>query len=290
MKNKKILLLISLIVSLAGLIIINQSRKDNDEKSNISLGPNESILKKDRLALEQNISPKTLQDENWSDINDYSIAPKDLVNKNNAKNFFKISKTTIAELASCLKKDFCGMKKRNDKDAYFDATKTPGHILLGRNLSIMFFALKANPRMKNEVDWDLIEELTDNENELIQLMAVKLIKEFNDRDTESLLKIVDRYKGAAKADALSEIKTLDPSNERSLLLNSLEKSFSIDDPHTVISIIEKLHKMHLGESQLMKISQSLCHYKENGTDDPNWKMIKYNMSKSKVDLDIICPN
>jgi DNA-binding XRE family transcriptional regulator len=70
----------------------------------------------------------------------------------------------------------------------------------------------------------------------------------------------------------------------------LEKAFAVDDPNTVISVVEKLKKMNLSQAEMAKVSRNLCHYKENGSDDPNWKMIKYDMGKVRIDLEKICTN
>ena len=48
--------------------------------------------------------------------------------------------------------------------------------------------------------------------------------------------------------------------------------------------------MNLTVNEMTEISLYLCHYKENGNDDPNWKMIKYDMMKYDFDLDKSCPD
>jgi hypothetical protein len=103
-----------------------------------------------------------------------------------------------------------------------------------------------------------------------------------------MVKIIENYKGDAKAKALTVLFSRNVSSERSSLINFIEKSFSTDDPNTVISIIEKLKKMALSKNELEKISKNLCHYREEGSDDPNWKMIKYDMKKLEIDLAKIC--
>lgn len=250
----------------------------------------EAILANDRQKLEENLTKEILNDENWIKVNDYSTDVKDLVNKKNAKELFKLSNRSITNLASCLKKNFCGMERKNEDDAYFDDGKTPGHILLGRNMEIMVESLKDDPELRKEVDWDLIRELTDSMNEKVQLLAVELLKNFNtkENDTQKLLKIADNYKGNAKALALIEISSRNSEEDHSLLLNAIEKSLAGDDPHTAISVVEKLGKMHLTKNELERVSQSLCHYKENGAEEPNWKMIDYLIGKLDIDLDLIC--
>lgn len=296
MKRKLIFSLVILIIG-AGLYkklgssanthstpIINSS---NDQSPKMTA---ESILKNDQERLNKNINTEILNDLSWKEINNYSIKPNMLVNSKNATHLFKIANKVVPDLVSCLKKDFCGMERRNENDSYFDERKTPAHILLERNLSIMLLSLKENPELKQEIDWNLVNELTENSNENIQVMAVELMANFNSDKIEEakILKIVDEYKGDAKANALSKLAQSNPGANKSGLIDSIEKAFTNDDPNTVISVVEKLEKMNLTTDQLTKVAKKLCHYKENGTDDPNWKMIRYNMGKMKIDLDSTC--
>lgn len=250
------------------------------------------ILANDQAKLEANLRPIILSDKNWKAVNDYALNAKTLVTKDNAKELFELTQKSAKDLASCLSKDFCGMERRSDADAYFDDKKTPGHILLGRNLEIMIETLEQNNELRKKLDWELIRELTDNGNEKIQVLALDIIKNYDSENsnTDKLLEIADRFEGNAKANALEKIADKDKNslNSRILLVNALEKSFAQDDPHTVISIVEKIGKMNLSNDEILKVSRNLCHFKEDhGADDPNWKMIKYNM-KNITDLNNIC--
>jgi hypothetical protein len=249
----------------------------------------ETILKNDLEKLEKNLASEIIKDESWKKINDYAIPPAQLVNSKNAKHLFKLSNNSIDNLAICLRKDFCGMEKRNEHDAYFDDKKTPGHILLGRNLSIMLSVLKLYPELENEINWEMIRELTENNNENIQVLAIELLNNFKSNEI-NIFSVIDNFKGNAKGRALADLKTKDSSSERQMLINSLEKSFASDDPNTVISVVEQLKKMRLSKDEMEKVSRNLCHYKEKGIDDPNWKMIKYDMGLVRVDLDKVCSN
>lgn len=264
-----------------------------DSSHTETLRSTSDILMNDQQKLENNFSSETLTNKHWQEVNDYTLSANKLVNKNNAKDLFKLTQGNVKDLAVCLKKDFCGMERRNDEDAYFDDTKTPGHILQGRNLEIMIEAIRLDPNLKKELDWELIKGLGESENEKIQILAFEIIYEHDESNsaTDKLLEIAGRYKGEAKATVLEKIgskETLkDSLSERLILMNALEKSFTEDDPNTVISIVEKIKKMHLSRQEVEKVSRNICHFKENGVDDPNWKMIKYEM-RGIADLDKIC--
>lgn len=247
------------------------------------------IISNDKLKLERNFKPEILSHKYWQQVNDYALNPINLVNKDNASELFRLTQAGVKDLAICLKKNFCGMERRSEDDAYFDDKKTPGHILLGRNLEIMLESLRQNPELKKQIDWDLIKGLTDSENEKIQILALDIIKNYdtNNADANKLLDIAEKYKGNAKASALEKIASSIASNNRLGLVNALEQSFSQDDPDTVINIVEKLNSMHLSQDELLKVSRNLCRFKEQGSNSPNWKMIKYNMKKL-VDIESIC--
>lgn len=248
-----------------------------------------SILSRDQKKLESHLKPETLTNKQWPQVNDYSLSAQKLVNRKNSRELFILNHTSAKDLVACLKKNFCGMEKRSDDDAYFDEAKTPGHILLGRNLDIMLESLRINPDLQTEIDWDLLRELTESENEKIQVIALTIIKAYDAsyEDIVKLLKITDHFKGEAKASALEQIASRDSSVERIQLMNAVEKSFALDDPHTVISVVEKMEKMGLSKEEIAKVSRNLCRFRESGTDDPNWKMIKYDM-RQLVDLDQLC--
>jgi hypothetical protein len=157
-------------------------------------------------------------------------------------------------------------------------------------LRIFIEALRVRPELKSEIDWDLIKELTDNANENVKVSAIDILKNYNIKnvDNESLFKIVDNYNGNAKAEALTLLAEDKSSDERILLLNSIAKSFVIDDPNTVISVVDKMSTMKLSNDELSKVSRNLCHYKEKGNLNPNWVVIKFYMGKVNIDLKSLC--
>ncbi|MDO9181530.1 MAG: hypothetical protein Q7U04_03935, partial [Bacteriovorax sp.] len=126
----------------------------------------------------------------------------------------------------------------------------------------------------------------------VQVTALVLLKDYNEnpKDIDELLSLIDSFNGMAKANALVKFSLTCSSANRVLLVNTLEKTFSSDDPNTVINVIEKLSSMNLSNEEYEKIFRSLCHFGENGQDDPNWKMIKYDLTKININIDKICTN
>lgn len=288
----KMIYLLSL-VACAGLVVKAQTgqRSRSVAEENVS-AKTQTILERDKKALEKNISKDVLADDHWEQINNFSLPVKELMNLNpDPRALFKVSRQSIYDLKSCLKKDFCGMERKDENDSYFDETSTPGHILLGRNLEILSSTLDREPELAQDVDWDAVYELTENANEKIQVIAVELLKKHNPKEgsTAKLLKIAEDYKGNAKAGALVQIAGDTSEEARHQLLSSISKSFASDDPDTAISVMEKLPQMHLSAREMEMVANYLCHYKEEGSENHNWKMIKFRMGKMKVDMDTVCP-
>lgn len=289
----KIVYLLSLLAC-AGLVVKAQTGHRSRAIAAAAGAPRtaKAILKHDKITLEKNIRSEVLTNENWGQINDFSLPVKDLRGlKKDARALFKVSNQSINDLSRCLKKNFCEMERKDENDSYFDETKTPGHILLGRNLEILMETLNREPDLRKQVDWDVIRELTESSNEKVQVLAVDLLKKHNSKEgtSENLLKIADNYKGNAKANALVEIAGDISEEAHNQLLNSISKSFASDDPNTAISVMEKLPHMHLTKREMEMVANYLCHYKEEGSEEHNWKMIKYRMRKVQVEMDTVCP-
>ncbi len=248
------------------------------------------ILRNDRAQLEKKLSAEVLKDPSWDKVNDFTVSIDDLVSANNSLYLFKLSSSTVIQLKNCLKKDFCGMQTRNENDAYFDETKTPGHILLKRNLEILSRCLLLRPELVSEIDGDLMLELTQNENEDVQVLAIEILKKNQNENSNSLMTIIENYSGNAKANALVEFSKNKMIDDRLVLIDGLEKTFAFNDINTVLSVIEKLDEMNLSKEDLIRTSKNLCHFKSNSKNIHNWKMINYDLGKLSIDLENICSN
>ena len=287
--TKKFVILIVFFISFVGFFEFFGGRKSLPPKNQFSQG--QLILQNDKIILEKNLNQEIIEDSLWSKINDYSIKTNEFVTIDNFAHLFKLSYESVKKLNICLKKNYCGMDKRNAADSYFDENKTPGHILLGRNLEILILTLRFDGDLSSKIDWKLIEDLAENSNEKIQGLAFELLNNFNKKeyknaDQSSL--IIESFKGEAKADALVELSKNNSNEDHLSLKEMLEKTFEMNDPHTVISVVEKIKDMRLSKNELIKTAKSLCHFKEFGEDDPNWKMIKYNLKKININLELIC--
>ena len=259
--------------------------KKNVEKSVPS--PDE-ILASDYEKISKNLKPENTSSEEWKQINSYSLSPVSIVNKDNAKGFFKVASANIPDIYSCLKKDFCGMETRGPDDAYFDDERTPAHILINRNLKIIKESLTQDPSLKSQVNWDLMRDLANSNSEMLSVEALDIIGEFDTANGKSdeLVKLTQDYKGTAKAEALARIAK--NSSDKKAVANDIEEVFAMGDANTVISVLEKVKSMNFNESERPKILKNLCRFKNMENEAHNWAMIKSLAKKIYSDFEKSC--
>lgn len=248
----------------------------------------EEILANDYEKIAKNLSPKNTSNDEWKQINNYAVRPDALVNAQNAKGYFKTAQSNVPDLFSCLKKDFCGMETRGEDDAYFDDQRTPAHILINRNLSIMKESLRKDPSLKSEVDWELMKELATSGSDMLSVEALDIIREFDSESvkTDELIKVTQDLKGQAKADALLNLSKRSNSTDKILLASEVEEVFAMGDANTVISVLEKLRNMSLG-ANASRVLKNLCRFKDN-EQSHNWPVIKTQANKINKNFEQMC--
>lgn len=248
----------------------------------------EEILANDYEKIARNLSPKNTANDEWKQINNYAVRPETLVNAENAKSYFKTAQSNVPDLFSCLKKDFCGMETRGEDDAYFDDQRTPAHILLNRNLSIMKESLRKDNSLKSEVDWELMKELARSGSDMLSVEALEIIREFDSESvkTDELIKVTQDLKGEAKADALVRLSKRSNSTDKILLASEVAEIFAMGDANSVISVLQKLRNMSLG-ANASRVLKNLCRFKDN-EQNHNWPIIKTEANKINNDFEQMC--
>lgn len=248
----------------------------------------QEIIANDYEKIAKNLSSENTSNDEWKNINNYAKTPQSLVNHQNAKKYFNTAQSNIPDLFSCLKKDFCGMETRGEGDAYFDDQKTPAHILLKRNLSIIKESLQRDSSLKSKVNWDILREIANSGHDILSVEALDIIRKF-DRESvkmDELIKAAKGLKGQAKADVLTNLLNGSNSEEKSLLLDEVEDIFAMGDANTVISLLEKLKYIKLGEKTAY-ILKNVCRFKEN-EQSHNWPIIKTVANKIDKKFESTC--
>lgn len=244
----------------------------------------------DRVIFKNVSDQKKVKQISLQNINDFSKKATDIVNKENAVELLNLSIQNIKILNECIQKNYCGMAKRNDEDPYFDFDRTPAHIYLKRSLEILLESLKIEPSLISSVDWELIDELSKNSNQNIQLLTLDLLSRNGDfnKNIEHLLFLLSQFKGEAKADGLVLLSLKINLENKKQFLNLLEKIFLTDDNDTILNVVSKLGKMSLSQKEIERVTPSICHLKTEILNGANWKMIKHDYFNLNLDLDKIC--
>lgn len=252
----------------------------------------EKIVNKDFKNILVHLKKENVKGEEWKNLNDYSAREQDIVTTENARKYFKIVSESSPEIFSCLKKDYCGMKTKNEDDAYFDNQKTPSHIFLSRNLKIMQESLKKDNSLVSLVDWEFIHDLINSGEELVAIEALSISRDFENKENhvEELLKETRQYKGETRAISVEKIgKKNMTKDERKKFTNEIEDIFLIEDASTSISVLEKIQKPSFVKKKYEIALHNLCRFK---TMDPirekNWLMIKYLSKKIDSDFEKMC--
>jgi hypothetical protein len=284
---KKLLTLVFICTVSAMLWLNNrpQHSPSLDREEQITHSP-EQILRNDLAKIEIHLDSKVVKSDLWQDVLKYEVTPKELVNSQNVKSIFEVSNNAIGGIHSCLLKDFCGMETRGDFDPYFDEKNTPSHFLLERNLKLMKESLDKDPTLASSIDWDLINQISEDESERTSSAAMDLLAvHFKASEKEeALLKTIGRKTGEAKAKSLLSLSKNATNKTKALLANEVEESFAMADANTVISVLEKLKEMKLTTQLLADVMPRLCRFKESH----NWPMIIFEAQKNDFNLQTVC--
>lgn len=246
------------------------------------------ILNADYEKLVSHLKKENTTGKEWETIKDFSQTVESVVTEENAKNFLSLAQKNLPDFYGCLKKDFCGMTTRGEHDPYFDEERTPAHFYINRNLLFVKESLRKSSELKHLVDWSLMYDLAASDDELIQVEAFSIVKEFDEKfgDKENLIELTKKYQGTAKGEALVRLAKTSSNLDKRLIADELEEVFSSADAHTTISVLEKLGEMKLSSTQLEKVLKNLCHLKE--TQEHNWPVIKFEASAVYPKFETLC--
>lgn len=284
---KKIVLIAMILIPASIGVWMMQTSTHRPETPTIQKTPAQTV-EGDLDKIQKQLKPENISNNEWKEINNYAIRPENLITTSNAESFFNTAKNNLPEIYNCLKKDFCGMEP-SENDPYFDDQRTPAHILLNRNLQIIKESLKKNPSLSNAVDWDLMDQLANSQQEMLEVEALDIIENFNPsrEGVEGTLKAVKNFKGTSKADSLIRVSSRASVKDKQLIINEIEEVFATSDAHTVISVLERMDQMQLSKESMLKSFRNLCHFK-NDANPGNWKMIHFLANKLNSEFNKLC--
>lgn len=284
---KKIVLLAMILIPVSIGVWVMQTSTHRAETPTTQKTPVQTV-EGDLEKIQKQLKPENINNNEWKEINNYAIRPENLITTSNAESFFNTAKNNLPEIYNCLKKDFCGMEP-SANDPYFDDQRTPAHILLNRNLQIMKESLKKDPTLSSAVDWDLMDQLANSQQEMLEVEALDIIQNFSPSkvEVESTLKAAKNFKGTSKADSLIRVSNKASVKDKQLIMNEIEEVFATNDAHTVISVLESMDQMRLSKESMLKSFRNLCRFKDD-VNPGNWKMIHFLANKLNSEFNKLC--
>ena len=240
------------------------------------------LTEEEAKKLISNLKAETASDKLLTDIIDFSKAPNTFVQTENAGAYLKTSSAVIASINECVKKNTCGIETTDKADDQSAPLR-----LLARSVEVIRETLVKKAELSNELDWNLMREISRSNQERIRFFALDLLINFdlNNRGAENFIKQMQTYKGQARGDFFRLTANFLLTAERGIYLDAISKTFKEDDFETVLSVVDKLPKIKLQMEEIKKVEKDLCHFKSN---EANWNKISDSMRAVSSDLNAAC--
>lgn len=244
------------------------------------------ILSKDIQKLAQELRVDEDETYRLKELNNFRTPLKDIVGRVDPKGYARFLEQTIKKIHSCLGVDFCGMQKDRPDSAYFDEQNTIAHKTLLRSLSAMEMLIDQghSDLVLGQIDAGILERLLENDNAEVQKKAMRLLKnKLNAPEAFStIMKNEKFFSGEGKAYFYEELATgFSNEGQRQVYLDSLASTLASDDPHTVLSIVEKIPRFSIEKEQLTRVAQGLCRFQSEPGQKHNWLSIDHKIKKLK---------
>lgn len=286
LKDKVVLL--AIVTVLLGGVYALQEPATEEVVDTVATEPAPTIdpVLRDKEILEARLSETTVNHSVWALINKFDQPATAVVTRSNANEVVEVAQDVVQDLMKCLDVDFCGMEKDSSEDPYFDPTGTVAHKTIERSLSLINEAIILDPALKENLNLDLLERISEIPSEKIQSLVSDLVPERSDEVAKVQSSLAKNTEGKSRTQLLLNMSK-DKKLDRSEMVNLLQKTFSESDAYTVINVLESLPKFNLNEDELARTTVYLCRFKVDGYEH-NWKAVKKNVEKVFADFSKIC--
>lgn len=283
----KLILLATAVVILGGVYALQEPAPEEQTTEVISEAEAtvDPILR-DREIIESRLAQTTVSNPVWGLINKFDQPVATVVNRSNAEEVIAVTQNVVQDLMKCIDVDFCGMEKDTTEDPYFDPTGTVAHKTIERSLDMLNEALKLDPTLKDQLNIDLLERVSEIPSEKIQGLVSDLVPDSSDEVAKVQSSLARNTEGKSRTQLLLNMSK-DKKLDRTELINLLQKTFSESDAYTVINVLESLPKLNLNEDELARTTVYLCRFKVDEYEH-NWKAVKKNVEKVFADFSKVC--
>ncbi len=293
LKDKSVLIS-AIVIAVAGYWLLNNqndkvsSPNQNEYVQNTESKKDVATLKlsNDIEVVAKKINSVLSKNELWNTLASYEIKAENFVSRSNAREVKEYSELLVMELFQCLDDNYCGMEKDSEDDPYFDPTGTTAHKLIERSLKFLNQALLVDANLKKDLDYDLLQKISEIPSEKIQSLVSQNLEGSQDEVKKVQSSLMRNSSGKARVDALLSLKKSSP-DQRMIFLEALKTTFSEGDAYTVVSVAENLDKFKLNDDELAGTIIYLCRFK-NESFEHNWSAIKVNVEKIYPDFNKLC--
>lgn len=283
-------LLILILAALAWMYQAGVATKHKEETiSKLDKDEQQRVLKK----LETKTS-STDSKELSRDLNNFSLSTKQVLQQHAASSIQKLIQKQTHTLVDCLEKDFCGMK-RDEQKGYFDESEVGGAKNLRHQLRHLLALSKDNQIDDENIELPFIR-LFALPNQDIKILAAELFLQKDSSKIDELIKNEEYFTAESRAqyyELLFRSVEKDSPLHATLITNLLQ-ALHHEDSSLVLAILEKSEDFKLAENEYFEIIKESCGIKTNPEEKHNWKLVRYSLNQASIknnynlSVDTIC--
>ncbi len=277
---------------MGGVMLLKSNKKG--ESDNISLNEslvgnvhNQAVNYREKI-LQKTIPSKVTKTKAYKNFVDSRITTDNFLQESRLGQAKEVIRESFKSLKECYK-DGCGQIADED-DGFYDPALTVAQQSLRRVLEIT----AKNPKEMGIKDWiteeDLIDLLGAENKHLRKAAFANLVHLKGQREAfSSILEQARDLEGDAAAETIKNLTELVSDENKQDLIDIISLINKESDSATIIGILENLTEFKVTLSQINQISEGLCRFKENKTENHNIKAMNYyikSMAKnSGINLD-----
>lgn len=251
----------------------------------------EEVLSKDIHKLAQELRVDEDETYRLKELNNFRTPLKDIIARVDPEGYARFLDETLKKIHSCLEVNFCGMEKDSPNSPYFDEQNTVAHKTILRSLSALEMLIDKGDgeTVKKQMDAAILERLLDNNNADVQRKAMQLLKKklSNAEAFSAIMKHEKSFSGEGKAYFYEELsQALSNKGHQAILLDSLATTLETNDPHTVLSVVEKVPQLSIKKEEFSRLATGLCRFQSEPGLTHNWPSVSHQLDKFK-EMDII---
>ena len=271
MKQKVLLLFILCLVALGWFYQSIESDKTSFVGSSLVATEQNRIFR----MFEDGIVLSTKSKEILKDLNNLKLSTDQLLATYSAQQLQDVIQQEVIILADCLKKDFCGMRVKEQK-GYYDESEVGGAKNLRYLLQHLVNLLEINESNATSVElpFEKIFALPNKENKILTVKLL-LAKDSSAKQIESLMLQEELFTEESRGELYRYLFKYTPESSvlRSAVITNLLHAIQNEDSYLVMTLLEATTDFKLAEGEFFEVVKESCSFKKGLQKSSNWKII-----------------